>query len=180
MIELYSLMLVLATLCGFVGLLRGWNRELIVTVAVVVAIFALFQFDSLLRGVILRSVPVEQTFLFQLTAFLFVVYVGYKSTSFGVGAGDADGEGGRVQDAILGAVVGAINGYMIGGAIWHLLDINEYPFAPHVIAPTPDSASADAINALPLVLFSGGLTGSGALVVIGIAVVVLIVLFIRL
>ncbi|TVR24801.1 MAG: hypothetical protein EA396_00495 [Anaerolineaceae bacterium] len=175
MIELYSLMLVLAAFCGFIGLLRGWNRELIVTIAVVIALFALFQFDSLLRGVILRSVPVEQTFIFQLIVFLFIVYIGYKSTFFGIGGEEA--EEGKVQDAILGGVVGAINGYLIGGAVWYLLDINEYPFAPHVMAPAPNSASADAINTLPLVIISGGLTGSGILAVIGIAALILLVLF---
>ncbi len=75
---------------------------------------------------------------------------------------------------ILGAVVGFINGYILGGSIWYLLDINEYPLQQFVTAPALNSPSAQNINAIPLVLIGGGTSGTGDLL----AVLVILLLFI--
>ncbi|MFC2065341.1 hypothetical protein ACFLXB_09635, partial [Chloroflexota bacterium] len=34
----------------------------------------------------------------------------------------------RLQDALLGIFIGAINGYLIGGSLWYFLSSAQYPF----------------------------------------------------
>ena len=71
-------------------------------------------------------------------------------------------------------MMGFINGYLIGGALWYLLDINEYPLAQFVTAPSLNSPSALSLNWMPLVLIGGGASGTGDIL----AVAVIFFLFI--
>ncbi|MEP7289126.1 MAG: hypothetical protein ABI947_25515, partial [Chloroflexota bacterium] len=56
-----------------------------------------------------------------------------------------------LQERLLGFVVGGVNGYLIVGSIWYFLDVTAYPFAPFIIAPQPNSASAALVGSLPLI-----------------------------
>jgi uncharacterized membrane protein required for colicin V production len=47
MVQLYSLMWILAVFFAVLGFLRGWNREVIGTAGMVLGMFALFQVDAL-------------------------------------------------------------------------------------------------------------------------------------
>ncbi|PJF21271.1 MAG: hypothetical protein CUN56_11955, partial [Phototrophicales bacterium] len=84
----------------------------------------------------------------------------------------------NIQTGILGGVIGAINGYLIGGAIWYFVDINEYPFYPLIVAPSPGSPSANSVGSIPIVLLSGGATGTGDFLIVGVFVLFLLVLFV--
>lgn len=173
MVELYSMMWIVGAFTALIGFLRGWNQEILVTAAVVLAAFVLFQFDSLLRGTLLAAFPRDQVFLIQAGLFMTVVYLAYKQKfDFGV---PREREG--IQSGILGGIVGFINGYLIMGMLWYYLDINEYPLAPLITAPLPNSPSAQALSAMPLVVLSGGVTGTGdflALVVIGLFLLIIL------
>jgi hypothetical protein len=159
------------------GVIRGLRKEIIAFGGIVLATFALFQFDVLLRGVFLASIPRDQAFFVQGGLFCVVVYFAYQTRSFG-GPYEQGGQGGprsnRFQDALLGGLLGAINGYLIWGALWYFLDINDYPFAPLITAPAANSISAQALNAIPLVLI-GNATGGGGSQVLTVIVVLLFV-----
>ena len=58
------------------------------------------------------------------------------------------------------------------------MDINEYPLAPWVIAPSPGSPSDQARNLLPLVVLGGGVNGSGDFLAIAVIVLFLFVLIV--
>jgi hypothetical protein len=174
MIELYSLMWILAVFGTFMGFLRGWNREVIATAGILLGSFALFQFDALIRGTLLLSFPREQAFFIQVAIFFIIVYFAYQNRLFEPDRRDEQ----SIQSSILGGMVGFANGYLIGGALWYFLDINEYPFSPFVVAPGPNSPSAEAINSIPLVILSGGPTGSGDLFIIGVVLLFLLVLIV--
>jgi hypothetical protein len=171
MIQLYSLMWILAVFFAVLGFLRGWNRELIGTAGIVLGMFALFQFDALLRGILLLSFPPEQAFLIQLAIFFVIVFFAYQNRTF-VTARRQD----NLQESILGSVVGFFNGYLIGGAVWYFMDINEYPLAPYILAPAANSPSANHLGSIPIVIFSGGIGGSGDLLIGLVVVLVLVVL----
>lgn len=171
MIELISLVWVFAVLTAIVGFLRGWNREIIVTAGVFLAMFALFQFDSLLRGALYVNFSSDQVFLLQLLVFLLVVYVSYQTNT------TDDRDNVRWQNGLLGALVGFFNGYLIMGTVWYLLDINEYPVGGIIQAPSVGSPSYDAIQSLPITILSGGAAGSGeflAVIVIALFLFVII------
>lgn len=175
MVQLYSLLWILAAFFAVTGLIRGWNKEVIGTAGIMLGMYGLFQFDSLLRGTILLRFPMDQTFFIQAAIFIVIVFFAYQNRTF-IGSNDPDGS---IQNAMLGGLVGAFNGYLIGGTLWYLMDINEYPFDPYILAPAPNSPSAAQIDILPMVFLGGGVAGTAELLplaVIALFVLVLIVL----
>lgn len=179
MIELYSMMWVIATFAAVLGFLRGWNKEVVVTAGAVLGMFMLFQFDSLLRGVVLSSLPRDQVFFIQAGLFLLVIYASYQTRVAGFGERER-GTGWRdsgFQSGILGGIVGFLNGYLIMGTLWYFLDINEYPLAPTILAPGPNSPSAQNISTMPMIILSGGVSGNGdflAIIVIALFLLVIV------
>jgi len=172
MIQLYSLMWILGVFFGMLGFLRGWNREVIGLAGILLGMFTLFQFDALIRGTLLLGLPRSQAFVIQIGIFLLIVFFAYQNRAF---VPDED-EKPNTQESILGAIVGFINGYVIGGALWYFLDINEYPFSPYIMAPPVGSPSADRLSSIPLVILSGGVGGSGDLLLIAVVVLFLLVI----
>ncbi|MCU0512225.1 MAG: CvpA family protein [Anaerolineae bacterium] len=182
MIELIVLVWLLVGFFGYVGALRGWTKELISMAGIVLALFGLFQFDTLIRRTLLAAVAPDVRFYIQTVLFLLVVFFAYQTRAL-VG-GDAtrarSGSDGRdpLQTKVLGILAGAINGYLIAGTIWYLMDINRtpaglYPLDPFVIAPPAATASASAIPNLPLYL----LTSNGASAdLLSLAVIVLFII----
>lgn len=175
MIELSAVLFMMTIFFGFIGYLRGWNRELIAMAGIILGLFALFQFDTLIRGAILRGVALDQVFIIQASLFIIVVFFSYQTRALGGGRGDGRS---NLQESILGAIVGGINGYLIWGSLWYFMDINNYPLAPAVIAPSPGSPSDQALQLLPLVLLGGGVNGSGDLLAVAVIVLFLFVLIV--
>ncbi|MDX1996005.1 MAG: CvpA family protein [bacterium] len=175
MIQLYSLMWVLAVFFAIIGYQRGWNRELIATSGIILGFFALFQFDSVIRGTLLLSFPPEQAFFIQAAIFIAIVFFSYQNRVF-----IAEPRPGRLnfQAGLLGALVGFINGYLIGGTLWYFMDINQYPFDPYILAPSPTSPSAQQLGSMPLVILGGGVGGSGDLLAVAVILMFLMVLIV--
>lgn len=176
MIQLSALMIVLAIFFAIIGFLRGWNKELIATAGIILGLFALFQFDSLIRGVLLAGVSQDQVFLVQATLFIVVVFFAYQTRA--LGRGDRPQGRDNLQESILGGIVGFVNGYLIWGSLWYFMDINQYPFSPWIVAPAPGSPSDQARDLLPLVILGGGINGDGNLLAIAVIVLFLFVLII--
>ncbi len=166
-----------AILTAVFGFLRGWRREVPVMAAALMGIFILIQADVLLRSVpFLSGTGREVTFAIQTLLFLLMIYVGYTLRQAPV-----DDQGRRVQLKLnssaswLGLLFGGINGWLVAGTVWYLMDINEYPLSPFIIAPAVNSPSANALGSLPVVLFTGGLSGGSVsfLLVVAIAAIAL-------
>lgn len=174
MIQFVSLLWILALFWAVFGFLRGWYREVIVTVGIIVAMFALVQIDSLLRGFLLVRFSRDQVFIVQLIIFTAIVYAA-ATQQYSSRQRQRDG----FQAGIIGAVVGAINGYLVGTTLWYFMDVNEYPFSTFISAPAPGTTSAQIVGSLPVVLLNGGIMGSGeffVLLVLALIVVVLAIL----
>ena len=117
------------------------------------------------------SLSRDQTFFIQAGLFLLIVYIAYRNRS-----STTRGKGRAISaESILGALVGFFNGYLIMGALWYFLDINEYPLDPLIIAPSITSPSAQNLAAMPMIVFSGGVAGSGDFLAI---VVIILLLFV--
>jgi hypothetical protein len=170
------MLVVMSLFFAIIGFLRGWNRELIATAGVILGLFALFQFDNLIRGVLLAGVARDQVFLVQSSLFIVIVFFAYQTRALG----DNDDREGRdsLQESVLGAIVGFLNGYLIWGSLWYFMDINEYPLAPSIIAPAPGSPSDQARDLLPLVILGGGVDGTGDLLAVAVIVLFLFVLIV--
>jgi hypothetical protein len=181
MMQLSAFLWTMALVFGYIGFSRGWNKEVIALSGIILGLFALYQFDDLLRGTLLANVSPEQVFLVQTVIFGIIVFFAYQTRALiGSDAARARGEGGRdqLQTNILGAVVGFINGYLIWGTIWYFMEINNYPLAPYITRPAPGSPSAVTATQLPLYVLAGGPTGTGDLLALAVIVLFLIVLIV--
>jgi Colicin V production protein len=179
MIELSNMLWLCAIFGAVIGFQRGWNKELVSLAGIVLGMFALFQFDGLLRGTLLALVGADQVFFVQLLLFAAIVYYSYQAPA-NLGQQQrrpTQGESRRDRtDNLLGGVAGFFNGYLIWGTIWYFLDINEYPLSPYIIAPAPGSASDQALGLLPMVIAGGGVSGTGDYLSAAVIVVLLLVL----
>lgn len=171
MIELSALMWTFAIFFGILGFLRGWNKEVVATAGIVMAVFAIFQIDGFVRGYIFVRMPPSQVFLLQGAVFCAMVFFLYRAKDIG---GTQRRDEKDWQAGILGAAIGFFNGYLIGGSLWYFLDINEYPLTQFVVAPSPTGPSAQSLGWIPIVLVGGGASGTGDLL----AVIVLVLLFV--
>ena len=174
MISLLSLMWSTAVFVALTGALRGWRRELVGTTGILLGFFAIFQFDSLLRGSLFLLLTDEQTFLLQMAVFLGIVILGYRSR-FGI---RENAQSGRIRDTLIGGLAGFFNGYVIAGSTWYFLDFNRYPFSQLLSAPADTSVSFLGAGAMPIVVLGGGLAGSGSLLAVGVLVILAVVILI--
>ena len=181
MMQLSAVLVMMAIFFAVIGFLRGWNKEIVSTAGIVLGLFALFQFDTILRGTLLANVSRDQVFFVQTGIFVAIVFFAYQTRSI-MGADIArerrEERGGRdnLQESVLGALLGALNGYLIWGSIWYFMDINEYPLSPYIIAPSPGSPSATTQSILPLVLLGGGPGGNGDLLAVAVIILFVFVL----
>lgn len=175
MIQLYSLMWILAAFCAVLGFLRGWNKEVVATAGIALSMFILFQVDALFRGTALLFLERDQAALVQIVTFLVIVFMAYRNRSLTRDTRRTSRDD-RISAGILGGILGLVNGYLIGGALWYFLDINEYPFYPMIMLPGANSPSAQAIDAIPLVIMSGGASGSGDALLIVVVILFVLVL----
>lgn len=183
MLQLNLLIWVLAAIFAYIGWLRGWTKGVISLAGVMLGIFTMYQFDTLIRITLFGDLPRDQIFYLQSIIFLLIVYFAYETRALERIGERANENRADLQNRVLGAIVGFVNGYLIGGTLWYILDINRfpngtYPLDPYVVAPPPGSVSAAAISNLPVYL----LTQNGAsgdllsLLVVILFVVVLIMI----
>lgn len=188
MVELSLLIWIMSFFFAYIGFNRGWTKEVISTSGIVLGLFALHQFDQILRTVLLVGLQPGEKFYAQTAIFLAIVFFSYQTRA--IVGGDAQrtraGAEGRdaVQTQVLGAIVGFLNGYLISGSVWYFLHINRisdtvYALEPFVTAPLAGTANAAAVQNLPLFILAGGPGGPGdllALTVILLFVLVLVVI----
>ncbi len=177
MIQLTTLLFGMSLIFGYVGFTRGWNKEVISTAGIVLALFALFEFDDLLTSLFINIRP-DHAFLIRAVFLGIVTFFAYqtraliaedKPRSQGGAAGRDD-----LQSSVLGAIVGFFNGYLVWGSLWYFMDVTGYPLQPYISAPVPGTASAEFVSSLPLYLDPTGNLLAAAM--IGLFLVVLIVI----
>ncbi len=153
------------------GALRGWQREMVATAGILLGFFAIFQFDSLLRGSLYLLLTDEQTFLLQLAIFIAIVVLAYRKQALPHPANQDR----QLRNSLIGALIGFFNGYLVAGFTWTFLDINCYPFAQLLSAPAEGSVSFNNLGAMPIVLLGGGTGDVLALVIMVILAIVIVI-----
>lgn len=174
MVELSVLVYSLVGFFAYVGFRRGWTKELIALSGVILSLFALHEFDFLIRQTLFGDLPPGQVFYIQTAIFILIVFFAYQTRALNERADRRGSNREESQTKVLGAIVGAINGYMIGGTIWYFLDISNYPLAPQVVAPRLGFSSASMVDNLPLYLLASG--GNGTLLSLLVVILFVIVL----
>ena len=147
MISLNFTFWLLVVLFGLIGMMRGWAKELLVSFSVILAL----ALSSLLE----RYVPVvkdlatdgSSLFWIRLVLILILVFFGYQTVGLPRFAAKARRE--KLQDSLLGFVLGGLNGFLIFGSIWYFMDQAKYPFS-YITAPDANTEMGKAaINLLP-------------------------------
>jgi uncharacterized membrane protein required for colicin V production len=159
MIQLSTFLGIMIFIFATVGFLRGWTREIVATAGIILALFTLYQFQSVLFGPILGSATPAQVFTLYAGLLTLVTFFAYQTPGTASRLSEGRLWAGRregLQERLLGLVVGALNGWLFFGSIWYFLDATSYPFDPYIIAPPPGSASAAMVQSLPLIFLVQG------------------------
>lgn len=135
-------------LFGLVGWMRGWAKELLVAFSVILALA--------LNHVLRRYIPLAQNlpetdvslFWVRTIILLVMVYFGYQTVvSIPHLASRAMRE--RLQDTLFGAMLGAVNGYLVAGTVIYYMHLADYPF-PQIVSKPTDPAIVQTVNQMML------------------------------
>ncbi len=127
-----------------IGMMRGWAKELLVSFSVILALALSLVLKTYIIKDRLSDASIEW-FWIRLTILLALVYFGYQTVAVVPHlASKANRE--RLQDALFGLFLGALNGYFVIGSVLFYLYEAQYPFPDVVIPPT--GALLDTINTM--------------------------------
>jgi hypothetical protein len=166
MVEIQELFLILILVMGIIGLVRGFLKELGVTLVLIATLFALDRLIPIINGFIngggfgflgLGPVPETQStdnILFLLFGAMMVgaTYIAYQGETLAYEGHNPKG----IVGGVLGFLIGAVNGYLLFGTLWWLMNFYRYPFGM-VAQPLPAGAEQIVTSGLlPLELLGGG------------------------
>lgn len=152
MIQLSSFLWFSIGLFGLIGMLRGFNKELIALGGIILGLFTIVQFESFFEQVG-AGAGQQQVFYLKAIFLIAIAFFAYQTpTERFIKKSARD----QWQTRTLGGLLGGFNGYLIFGSLWYFMDQLEYPLDPNITAPSLESASADMVDLLPLVWMQQG------------------------
>ncbi len=107
----------------FIGMVRGFLKELGVTTVMVVLLFGLSRLEGQLEQVgtmVATRLPAGDTteglvlLILYTVIIILVAFISYQGETLAF-----EGSAGGVRGFFFGALTGAINGYLIAGTVWH-------------------------------------------------------------
>ena len=130
MLSLVTAFWIMVFLFALVGSMRGWTKEVVVTSALILALFTINQFFSTIFGFIGWDNNITQPpeirrwqFFIMSTFLLIIAFVGYQGPTIARSrVGDRLNRRDHLQDKVLGFLVGGTNGWLIVGSIWAFLE----------------------------------------------------------
>ena len=152
MVSLTVLFWIFLVLFAIVGAMRGMAKEILVTFSVILALFFIVLLE-LYFPLLKPDSDISSMTRFWIKAGTIgvMVFIGYETPRLPAFTGPKFMRQ-RIQDTLLGLIVGAMNGYLIVGSIWYYLDEADY-FPKYVLAP--DTATeigkiaANMVNNMP-------------------------------
>jgi hypothetical protein len=146
-------------IAGFIGTTRGWVREVLVTFAMMFALFiySLPPFASIMTQLTSQGTPVMR-FILQSAPFLIITFFGYLSPAVSKGRFERTKDN-RFEHGLLSFLIGIFNGYVLFSslAFW-ALNTGVLDAYPNLFQPPPGGwANFFFIQSAAPVVFSGGL-----------------------
>ena len=127
MVSLVYIFWMYVILFAIIGAMRGWAKELLVSFSVILALALNYLLRKYVQMII--NLPGADTSYFWIRTWITIalVFFGYQTVAtIGALSGKARKE--KLQDALFGGVMGALNGYLVVGTLWAYLDEAGYPF----------------------------------------------------
>jgi len=170
MISILSVFWMFVILFGLIGAMRGWAKELLVIFSIVLALFLIYvmetftafmipfeevlaQVENLTSGASFSSLPnpiqdqLKVQFWSRAAIVGILAFFGYQTPRLAALREKARRE--KIQDVLLGAVLGLGSGFFIVGTLWFYMAAAHYPFSPNIMPPQPGTPLGDAaLNAL--------------------------------
>ena len=134
MMDLFTLFWVSIGLFAIIGAVRGWSKEVIAMAGLILSLFAINTFGHLFIRIV-GSVGIvgneadlmaemQRQFLVLAPVHLVIAFFSYQAVLL-VKSRITPRE--TIQERLLGFIFGALNGYLVVGALWSLL---EYKITP--------------------------------------------------
>ena len=142
----------LVIIFGVVGGFRGWAKEILVLFSMVLALFLIHVLKSYVPGVepALATMDGGSRFVLLSIIILMMAFFGYQSPNIPIG--DERFRSAlarqRLQDWLLGTIIGMLNGYLIVGSLWWWMHDAGYPW-PDLISRPPDNVIVSMVPYLP-------------------------------
>lgn len=153
MVGLTVIFWIFVAIFALIGMFRGWAKELLVTFAVILALFIISvieRFAPFIEGALQSGSAAAGIFWLRTVILLLLVFFGYQTPTLPRLAGTGKFARERLQDSLLGLFLGALNGYLIVGTIWYYMNEAGYPFSI-ITAPDPGTTAGQAaLRMLPL------------------------------
>ncbi|HEC36320.1 MAG TPA: CvpA family protein, partial [Anaerolineae bacterium] len=122
-----------------IGAMRGWAKETVAAAGIVLSLFAINLLGSTLENFFPETATPAQRFGIKTAIFLAIVFFSYQGPTLAAavsGGKLAARARAKLQDTLLGLVVGILNGYLVAGTVWFFLQEQGYPF-PNMIQVPP-------------------------------------------
>lgn len=148
MISIVSFFWMCVILFAFIGWMRGWAKELLVTFSAILALGLIFILRQYIP--VIKDMAPDDVTLFWVQTIILVtmVYFGYQ-TVISIPHLTSRAAREKVQDSLFGGILGGFNGYLIVGSILYYLNMANYPFEKFITKPT-DPAIIDTVNQMML------------------------------
>ena len=151
MVSLVVLFWLFVFFFAIVGAMRGWAKELMVVFSIVLSLFLitlLEQYIPLLKikdGIVVNTKIEPETRFFIRAAIMCVsAFFGYQAPKISIIAGPRFNRE-RLQDGLLGILLGAFNGYLLIGSLWFFMNNAQYPFKELISPPGNDPLGLAAL-----------------------------------
>jgi len=165
-------------LFAVIGAMRGWAKEILVTFGIVLSLFLITVLETYVSVVIttIATSGGRPQFWMRSTIVILLVFFSYQTPNIRAIAG-ARFVRERLQDTLLGFMLGGVNGFLVVGTLWYFLNDANYPF-PIIIPPQQGQPYFDAAQRLIRVLPPVWLTIPWIYFAVGLAFLFVIIVFI--
>jgi len=140
MVSLSFVFFFLLIIFGIIGAMRGWAKEMLVSFAIILALFILSVIQSLppIRDTV-GIAGSSSKFWFQALVIIILAFFAYQTPNISKIAGARFARE-RLADVLLGFLMGVINGYLVIGTLWYFLDQAGYkPLEAYFMAPDSEA-----------------------------------------
>ena len=152
MISLHVILVLFICMFVILGATRGWAKELLITLSIVMALFIINLLESFVPSFIsvMSTSTAGAAFWIHTGILTGITLLGYQAPR--IPKLEDSGRFFRVfwPDTLIGGFLGGANGLLLFGSIWFYLNAAGYPF-PSIIAP--DAATASGTAALAWIKF---------------------------
>jgi uncharacterized membrane protein required for colicin V production len=145
MMSVISLFWMYVLFFAIIGAMRGWAKELLVAFSVVTALAVNLLLEKYIP--LVRDLDKAGSSIFWIRTIILIalVYFGYQTVSISRFASKAARE--RLQDALFGAVLGGLNGYLVAGTVLFYNHVANYPYRD-ILSPATDPVIIQAIDTM--------------------------------